>query len=984
MATGPASQPVVNEPTVRRGLILTAGEIKVEVFEDQFNAISEAPKSELDEKMVNASVVWMKRQLRAEYATTQQVLTEHEQGVLALMDMRLDMITSFDKLEEEEEIEDGTSRQAQHGVSGPGGDAEGEGSSSSSGSSSSDESVEHDGGGAGEHPRGTQRTEEHGVALGERVDERAKHIQQQATGDAAAVEEQEGEAARQERGAGLQQQEGAAAAQVGATGGQQQEGVTAAQGGGARRQEQEGRDAMHECRRGDERQVAVTRRHRTASGSGQAGASTGRPSTVGHLTSDIASGGQVVELRQKVREVEASQKQLVADVVAKHSEQAAVFNRLAADFRTAWKTISESSKSTLKQCADAVNSIAEEMKLLEGARTKLDEMSGKIIEGVAAAITKASEDAVEKQLKHVEEQLVASVVKGIEKAVKEDMFYSGIPPKTMKELKDTVREGYKEAEAGRLEILTEAMARGFQRSAGPSTRSHQEGVAGVFPGAEPRVHERSVPPSSSVGGHVGSPVASSPSRGRHPVAKSVEDNEVIVLDQSPLSKTSEAAPMPPPDAFAPMRDMLQGLGKTSGKGLVAGEKRALGKRGAPTPSGGAVGKGTGETCAGLLSQTNAASAAQSGGAGRAVELVGNWASSSTPPVAPVAAPARGDVRLSDPGSPSTSKKRPAVTKSENCAAEATESFDMVGLASLPGQAPVEKTSTVVAARQGKSKAKVIGYTPPPRPDDQGKTRGCQAPFKGPGFGSRKGKPVSEQTVGGRKRFLGTFETDKDQKFCTAVCWRVYFPDIVLTEYEGFTTFQSLMATANKEVRAGTNWGIALCAAIGKVGTLGLKHGNLIYPVPKGMPATPHMMVIAATVASLWAACRKLSREEIQTDALAVVNTAHYAPDMATKASAAAMAALVSVLLHVGKTFPAKQWPDQLYSSAVVGLGSNDAILLQMVRVAAQVCTQWCCCRAAAHLLEDTGYGSLAMPEEKSKEKLGDEDAAETETGGQGV
>ncbi|CAI5985388.1 unnamed protein product [Closterium sp. NIES-64] len=570
-------------------------------------------------------------------------------------------------------------------------------------------------------------------------------------------------------------------------------------------------------------------------------------------------------------------------------------------------------------------------------------MSGKIIEGVAATITKASEDAVEKQLKQVEERLVAAVLKGFEKAIMEDMFCSTLPPETMKELKEIVREGYHEAEAGRLEVLTEAMARGFQRSAGPSTRSRQEGVGGVRSGAEPRGHERSVPPSSSVGGHVGSPVGSPPARGRHPVAKLVE--EVIVLDQSALPKTSVAAPIDPPDAFASMRDMLQGLGKTGGKGVVAGEKsgapnehvastgnRALGMRGASTPSGGGAGKGAGEASAGLLSKTKAASAAHGSGAGLAVGLVGNWASSLTPPVAPVAAaPSLGNVCLSDPGSPSTSKKKPAATKSSKRAAHATESLDVVELASVPGQAPVEKTSIVVAARQEKAKkARVTGHTPPPRLDDQGKTRGCKRPFKGPGFG-----------------------------------------------------YLSLLATAKKEVKAGTKRGIALCVAIGKVARLGLKHENLIYPVPKGMAATPHMMAIAATVASLWAACRKLSREDIKKDALAAANAAIYAPESAKKACVAAMSALVSILLHVGKTFPAKQWPDHLYSSVVEGLGSTDAILLQMLRVAAQVCTQWCCCRAAARLLEDAGYGSLAMPEEKSKAKQGDEDAAETETGGQG-
>ncbi|CAI7807761.1 unnamed protein product [Closterium sp. NIES-53] len=90
--------------------------------------------------------------------------------------------------DEEEEIEEDTSRQAQHGVSRPGNNAnEQEGSSSESrsgsSSSSSDESIEHNGEGAGEHPGGTERTEEHGVALRERV------VEQQATGDDGAVEE---------------------------------------------------------------------------------------------------------------------------------------------------------------------------------------------------------------------------------------------------------------------------------------------------------------------------------------------------------------------------------------------------------------------------------------------------------------------------------------------------------------------------------------------------------------------------------------------------------------------------------------------------------------------------------------------------------------------------------------------------------------------------------------------------------------------------
>ncbi|CAI5964712.1 unnamed protein product [Closterium sp. NIES-64] len=488
---------------------------------------------------------------------------------------------------------------------------------------------------------------------GRRVDERVELIEQQATGETTAVEEQEGGAAAQEGGVGGHQQVvGEAAAQEGGAGGQQQEGVAAAQEGGAGVQQQEFRvaaarvggsggqeqevgEAVEEYCRGDERQAAVTRSHRTARGSGQAGPSTGWPSTAGQSTANVAPGSQVVELLQRVEKVEASQKQLVADVFAKHTEQAGVFNMLAADFRTAWNTISESSKSTLSQCAEAVKGVTVERNLLEGARAKIDEMSGKIIEGVVAAITKASEDAVEKQLKQVEERLVAAVLKGFEKAIMEDMFCSTLPPEN--------HEGAEGHSGLSLEVTSGRFLRLLRWEDMSAARLDPHRRVAVIPSPKP------VP-------------------------------EVIVLDQSALPKTSVAAPIDQPDAFASMGDMLQDLGKTAA----------------------VQGKEAGEASAGLLSKTKAASAAHGGGAGLAAGLVGNWASSSTPPVAPVAAaPSLGNVCLSDPGSPSKSKKKPAATKSSKRAAHATESLDVVELASVPGQAPVEKTSIVIAARQGK-------------------------------------------------------------------------------------------------------------------------------------------------------------------------------------------------------------------------------------------------------------------------------------------
>ncbi|CAI7847786.1 unnamed protein product [Closterium sp. NIES-53] len=176
------------------------------------------------------------------------------------------------------------------------------------------------------------------------------------------------------------------------------------------------------------------------------------------------------------------------------------------------------------------------------------------------------------------------------------------------------------------------------------------------------------------------------------------------------------------------------------KDMSATRKGAVEKRGAPTPSGDSAGKGAGEkrgapsqvaVATGLLWKTKADSAAQLGIAGRPFEPVGKRPSSVL-----------GDVSLSEPGSPppgprprspSASKKRLAVTKSTKRAAEATESSD------------VEMASTVVVARHEKSKKpKVIGYASPPPPDDQGKTRGCKAPFKGPGMA--RGEDICEDFI----------------------------------------------------------------------------------------------------------------------------------------------------------------------------------------------------------------------------------------------
>ncbi|CAI5984567.1 unnamed protein product [Closterium sp. NIES-64] len=71
-------------------------------------------------------------------------------------------------------------------------------------------------------------------------------------------------------------------------------------------------------------------------------------------------------------------------------------------------------------------------------------------------------------------------------------------------------------------------------------------------------------------------------------------------------------------------------------------------------------------------------------------------------------------------------------------------------------------------------------------DDKGKTLGVCLPFRGSGFSQRgEGalqKWTSEQTVGSRKRNLGSHKTVWERAYTVAVCWKLYFPDIDMQAY----------------------------------------------------------------------------------------------------------------------------------------------------------------------------------------------------------
>ncbi|CAI5528251.1 unnamed protein product [Closterium sp. Naga37s-1] len=72
-------------------------------------------------------------------------------------------------------------------------------------------------------------------------------------------------------------------------------------------------------------------------------------------------------------------------------------------------------------------------------------------------------------------------------------------------------------------------------------------------------------------------------------------------------------------------------------------------------------------------------------------------------------------------------------------------------------------------------------------DGLGKVFGEDKPYKAGGFFKRKtatagGKYCSEQTVGGCKRNLGNFESERNRNFSIAICWMAYTPDADLLAY----------------------------------------------------------------------------------------------------------------------------------------------------------------------------------------------------------
>ncbi|CAI5985527.1 unnamed protein product [Closterium sp. NIES-64] len=78
--------------------------------------------------------------------------------------------------------------------------------------------------------------------------------------------------------------------------------------------------------------------------------------------------------------------------------------------------------------------------------------------------------------------------------------------------------------------------------------------------------------------------------------------------------------------------------------------------------------------------------------------------------------------------------------------------------------------------------------PIPEADDEGKRPGVHRPFKAPGlFERNKNDPekmryTSEQTLGGKKRNMGSHKEAWSRNFTVCVCWLAYFPDCNLSTY----------------------------------------------------------------------------------------------------------------------------------------------------------------------------------------------------------
>ncbi|CAI5980037.1 unnamed protein product [Closterium sp. NIES-65] len=300
-------------------------------------------------------------------------------------------------------------------------------------------------------------------------------------------------------------------------------------------------------------------------------------------------------------------------------------------------------------------------------------------------------------------------------------------------------------------------------------------------------------------------------------------------------------------------------------------------------------------------------------------------------------------------------------------------------------------------------------------DDKGKTLGVCLPFRGSGFSQRDEgalqKWTSEQTVGGRKRNLGSHKTVWERAYTVAVCWKFYFPDIDMQAYgmnpnrinkwredldfttwlpaevwsvinelhldkpDGFSLVQTNTALRQQQ---GDGFQVAACAGVGITAWQKMVGG---VDGENGYSTEEHAIGLAATLSIMWAASTNVDQTQWETGATtaargtstAIASSAARSSTAATASSAASSSSAADVPSAVHNALATlaasvacvaveamRSVKDQEHDKEAWILPLSDALLKalpaesraaedakRMTRVVAKVVTSWCLCSMAS-------------------------------------
>ncbi|CAI5527689.1 unnamed protein product [Closterium sp. Naga37s-1] len=241
----------------------------------------------------------------------------------------------------------------------------------------------------------------------------------------------------------------------------------------------------------------------------------------------------------------------------------------------------------------------------------------------------------------------------------------------------------------------------------------------------------------------------------------------------------------------------------------------------------------------------------------------------------------------------------------------------------------------------------------------------------------------EQTVGGRKRFLGQHNQVWDRNLTVAIGWKVYFPDVDLAAYgmnplrfklwENDLLFTVDMPTGvwstinelhldkpenfvivreetAERMNEGDSYKTALCAGVARTALLKDVGG---VTGDEGHSVLEHAVGLAATMSVMWDASTQKESTNWQTNATTAALATHLDRKIAARAAEVASVAVESLRAVNGRVLDKESWFPVLAGALLDKLPPDSRVeaTKTMTRVVAKGITYWCQCSMAAKGLQ---------------------------------